>query len=278
METQDFIKLLEDMKKAGCFYNDADFCRKMDIATSRLSMMKSGQRPVSERFVHEMRETFPDYFDPKTIDMTDPMADLIALARYNLERGHDVLDLLPVAGELVAGHIDGGLLADDLAAVGHPDLDEVRAVLAAEAAHLIGECCHFVRGFCATIVQLLCDKSRQNLFSLSTKAKQKRDSVAEIPLSEWPDSNGRPLAPHAEGQRRCFSVYSSLLRIGKFADCSTISEILHEKAPTEGRGSTLCVNEMTGQRYGKKSNGDFIFLLVELRHPLQGQRHYPVAP
>jgi hypothetical protein len=94
METQDFIKLLEDMKKAGCFYNDADFCRKMDIATSRLSMMKSGQRPISERFVHEIRETFPDFFAPKTVDMTDPLGDLIALARYNMERGHDEIDRL----------------------------------------------------------------------------------------------------------------------------------------------------------------------------------------
>lgn len=94
MEKQDFIKLLEDMKKAGCFYNDADFCRKMDIATSRLSMMKSGQRPVSERFVHEIRETFPDFFAPNTVDMTDPLGDLIALARYNMERGHDEIDRL----------------------------------------------------------------------------------------------------------------------------------------------------------------------------------------
>ena len=94
MEKQDFIKLLEDMKKAGCFYNDADFCRKMDIATSRLSMMKSGQRRVSERFVHEIRETFPDFFAPNTVDMTDPLGDLIALARYNMERGHDEIDRL----------------------------------------------------------------------------------------------------------------------------------------------------------------------------------------
>ena len=57
-------------------------------------MMKSGQRPVSERFVHEMRETFSDFFDPKTVDMTDPMADLIALARLNMERGHDEIDRL----------------------------------------------------------------------------------------------------------------------------------------------------------------------------------------
>ena len=48
MEYQEFIKLLEDMKKAGCYYNDADFCRKMNIASSRLSMMKTGQRPKEE--------------------------------------------------------------------------------------------------------------------------------------------------------------------------------------------------------------------------------------
>lgn len=94
MEYQEFIKLLEDMKKAGCYYNDADFCRKMNIASSRLSMMKTGQRPISERFIHEIKEAFPDYFAPKTVDMTDPMGDLIALARYNMERGHDEIDRL----------------------------------------------------------------------------------------------------------------------------------------------------------------------------------------
>ena len=61
METQDFIKLLEDLKNAGFFYNDADFCRKMGIGTSRLSMMKTGKRPISEKFIHEIRETAREY-------------------------------------------------------------------------------------------------------------------------------------------------------------------------------------------------------------------------
>lgn len=41
-----------------------------------------------------IHETFPDFFVPKTVDMTDPMSDLIALARYNMERGHDEIDRL----------------------------------------------------------------------------------------------------------------------------------------------------------------------------------------
>lgn len=67
METQDFIKLLEELKNAGFFYNDADFCRKMGIGTSRLSMMKTGKRPISERFIHEIRTTFPGFFAPKSV-------------------------------------------------------------------------------------------------------------------------------------------------------------------------------------------------------------------
>lgn len=37
---------------------------------------------------------FPDFFAPKTVDMTDPLGNLIALARYNMERGHDEIDRL----------------------------------------------------------------------------------------------------------------------------------------------------------------------------------------
>lgn len=69
METQDFIKLLEDLKNAGFFYNDADFCRKMGIGTSRLSMMKTGKRPISEKFIHEIRTTFPGFFAPKSVPL-----------------------------------------------------------------------------------------------------------------------------------------------------------------------------------------------------------------
>lgn len=69
METQDFIKLLEDLKNEGFFYNDADFCRKMGIGTSRLSMMKTGKRPISEKFIHEIRTTFPGFFAPKSVTL-----------------------------------------------------------------------------------------------------------------------------------------------------------------------------------------------------------------
>ena len=56
--------------------------------------MKAGKKPFTELSRRKIEEAFPDFFDPKTIDMTDPMADLIALARYNLERGHDEIDRL----------------------------------------------------------------------------------------------------------------------------------------------------------------------------------------
>ena len=94
MENQDFIKLLEDIKTAGCFYNDADFCRKMGIGTGRLSMYKTGKRGISEHFFHEIREKFPDFFNPKSVSLSDPLDDLIALARFNMERGHDEIDRL----------------------------------------------------------------------------------------------------------------------------------------------------------------------------------------
>ena len=94
MEYQTFIKLLEDLKNEGYIYNDSDFCRKTGMAKSFVSEMKAGKRGITEQSVQRIKETFPDFFDPKTVDMTDPTADLIALARLNLERGHDEIDRL----------------------------------------------------------------------------------------------------------------------------------------------------------------------------------------
>ena len=90
MEYQDFIKLLEDLKNAGFYYNDADFCRKLGIGTSRLSMMKTGKRPISEKFIHEIRETFPDFFKPKTVTMESDTAHLLRIIEDHDVRFHDL--------------------------------------------------------------------------------------------------------------------------------------------------------------------------------------------
>lgn len=94
MENQTLIKIIEDLKNAKLVYNDADFCRKTGFQPSFVSEMKAGKKPFTELSRKKIEEAFPDFFDPKTIDMTDPMADLIALARFNLERGHDEIDRL----------------------------------------------------------------------------------------------------------------------------------------------------------------------------------------
>lgn len=75
-------------------YNDADFCRKTGLQPSFVSEMKTGKKPFSDLSRRKIEETFPEFFDPKTVDMTDPMSDLIALARFNIERGHDEIDRL----------------------------------------------------------------------------------------------------------------------------------------------------------------------------------------
>lgn len=90
MEYQDFIKLLEDLKNAGFYYNDADFCRKLGIGTSRLSMMKTGKRPISEKFIHEIRETFPDFFKPKTVPMESDVAHLLRIVEDHDIRFHEL--------------------------------------------------------------------------------------------------------------------------------------------------------------------------------------------
>lgn len=90
MENQEFIKLLEDLKSGGFYYNDADFCRKMGIGTSRLSMMKTGKRPVSEKFIHEIRETFPDFFEPKVVPMESDVAHLLRIVEDHDVRFHEL--------------------------------------------------------------------------------------------------------------------------------------------------------------------------------------------
>ena len=94
MEYQTITEIIEALKSAKIVYNDADFCRKTGLQPSFVSEMKAGKKPFSDLSRRKIEETFPEFFDPKTVDMTDPMSDLIALARFNIERGHDEIDRL----------------------------------------------------------------------------------------------------------------------------------------------------------------------------------------
>lgn len=94
MDYQTLTKTLEDLKKAGFIYNDADFCRKTGMSKTFLSEMKAGKRTITQQTVTRIRETFPDFFAPKVVEMADPIGDIIALARFNMERGHDEIDRL----------------------------------------------------------------------------------------------------------------------------------------------------------------------------------------
>ena len=94
MYNQTLIETLESLKNGGFVYNDADFCRKTGMSKTFLSEMKAGKRTIAQQTVTRIHDTFPDFFASKTVDMTDPLGDLIALARYNMERGHDEIDRL----------------------------------------------------------------------------------------------------------------------------------------------------------------------------------------
>lgn len=94
MDNQELIKTIDELKKAGFIYNDSDFCRKLGFPKSFLSEMKSGKKTITEQTVLRIKEAFPDFFNPKPVQMADPLTDLLALARLNLERGHDEIDRL----------------------------------------------------------------------------------------------------------------------------------------------------------------------------------------
>lgn len=62
IEIQDFAKLLEDLKKRGFIYNDADFCRKTGLHRSSVSEMRTGKKDVSEQTLRKIEQTFPGFF------------------------------------------------------------------------------------------------------------------------------------------------------------------------------------------------------------------------
>lgn len=62
MDNQDFIKLLEDIKKAGLIYNDADLCNKVGFSRSHISEIRSGKKPVTELTIQRIKKAFPSFF------------------------------------------------------------------------------------------------------------------------------------------------------------------------------------------------------------------------
>lgn len=62
MENQDFIKLLEDLKKAGLIYNDADLCNKVGFSRSHISEIRAGKKPVTELTIQRIKKAFPSFF------------------------------------------------------------------------------------------------------------------------------------------------------------------------------------------------------------------------
>lgn len=69
MENQTLIKLLEDLKNNGFIYNDSDLCRKLGCSKSFLSEMKAGKRTITQQFVTRLHEAFPEFFNPKEVQI-----------------------------------------------------------------------------------------------------------------------------------------------------------------------------------------------------------------
>ena len=62
MENQDFIKLLEELKRQGFIYNDADLCNKVGFSHSHISEIRSGKKPVTELTIQRVKKAFPSFF------------------------------------------------------------------------------------------------------------------------------------------------------------------------------------------------------------------------
>lgn len=93
-DLQSLLNFVNQLKNEGKIWNEAEFCQKCGFPRSYLSDLKAGRKVLNEQLIRKIKAAFPDFFNQKTIDMTDPMDDLIALARFNLERGHDEIDRL----------------------------------------------------------------------------------------------------------------------------------------------------------------------------------------
>ena len=90
MDNQTLIKTLEDLKNAGFIYNDADFCRKTGMSKTFLSEMKAGKRKITQQTVTRIRETFPDFFEPKTVPMESDVAHLLRIVEDHDVRFHEL--------------------------------------------------------------------------------------------------------------------------------------------------------------------------------------------
>lgn len=92
MENQDFVKLLEEIRAAGMFYNDADLAKKAGFSRSHISEMRSGKKPVTDLTIMRLHETFPSFFsgeadgDPQRTTANEGEALLRALDEIGEQR------------------------------------------------------------------------------------------------------------------------------------------------------------------------------------------------
>lgn len=90
METTDYqqlTQLIEDLKKAGLVYNDADFSRKVGLSTSFVSEMKSGKKPLTPVTRAKIEETFPQFFAKEDEQPTQNLDRLLDI----MEKDHDLI-------------------------------------------------------------------------------------------------------------------------------------------------------------------------------------------
>lgn len=94
-DKEGLIKLIKDLKLAGCIYNEADLCQKSGVPQSYLSDMKAGRRPISEEMLQRIERAFPSFFDGSgsAVKRTEPTLDELAqMLSAHDERFHAQMD------------------------------------------------------------------------------------------------------------------------------------------------------------------------------------------
>lgn len=96
MEYQTITELIEALKMAGKVYNDADFARKTGLKQSFVSEMKSGKKPFTGATRKKIEETFPDFFNGKTVPLQGELtlSDLARMVTEHDRSFHDQMERL----------------------------------------------------------------------------------------------------------------------------------------------------------------------------------------
>lgn len=83
-EIQSFAKLLDDLKKEGYIYNDADFCRKTGMHRSTVSELRTGKKVFSEQILQKIKQIFLEFFG------TD--SDVVSPEKSNVDRFLSIIE------------------------------------------------------------------------------------------------------------------------------------------------------------------------------------------